>query len=240
MILLRTIILLSGLLATALNANPFTDAVDKAQPNAEELKQAQQQLEKLLPEEIIEPLFVAAFHQNTAKTVMPKTLCLSCHNDAAHRNSPRKRAFLNMHSRIISCKTCHWQPEEIALNYRWHKIKGTKNIKGLITPWLNDNPVITMEDDPWAHKLKQDWETANNAEKVKIKAQLHQPLQQQGRSCGACHQSEDNLLNLQKLDYKPGRIRALELNSTARFIERTEPKTADEPIQRLHLRDLLE
>jgi len=238
--ILRILVLFSWLISAVLSANPFTDEVDKAQPDAVELEQAQKQIEQPLPEEITEPLFVPSFHQYADKPGLPATLCLSCHSDAVHRKSPRKRAFLNMHARIIACETCHWKPEEKTLEYRWKKVEGSGHDKGMIIPWLGKKPVITMKNEPWAHKLKQDWDKASDAEKVKIKARLHHPLKQTGPGCGACHRHEDNLLNMQALDYQPGRVRELELNPTARFIERTEPQSEDEPVQRLHLRDLLE
>ncbi|WP_456377529.1 hypothetical protein [Thiolapillus sp.] len=221
-------------------ANPLTMEMDQAQPDAKELQQAREQLQQPLPQPVAEPLFVPPFHKRMDEPSPPATLCRSCHQQAPHRNDPRKRAFLNMHGRHIACETCHWLPEGKKLDYGWVKVLGSDHPDGMIAPSFEGEPVLIRETDSWARKLKQEWEQADDALKAEIKARLHYPLQAKGPGCGACHDDEASLLDFRALGYKPERARELELDPTARFIERTEPVSADEPVRRIHIRDLLE
>ena len=221
-------------------ANPLIMEMDQARPDARELQQAREQLQQPLPQPVTEPLFVPPFHKRMDQSPQPTTFCRSCHQRAPHRNDPRKRAFLNMHSRYIACETCHWRPEGGKLGYGWVKVLGSNHSDGMIAPSLEGEPVLILENDSWARKLKQDWEQADDAAKAEIKARLHHPLKQKGPGCGACHGDEASLLDYQALGYEPERARELELDSTARFIGRSEPESKDEPVRRLHIRDLLE
>ncbi|WP_456412245.1 hypothetical protein [Thiolapillus sp.] len=238
--IIRRFLFLYFLAASIALANPLVQEMDQAQPDAGELQRAKEQLEKSSPEAVETPLFVPPFHKRKVAQALPATFCRSCHQQNPHRSNARKRAFLNMHSRYISCETCHWRPEGEQLAYAWMQVPGSSHARGMIVPRLKGEPVLIAESIPWARVLKQQWEEADEAGKVEIKAKLHHPLREKGPGCGACHGNEDALLDYGLLGYKPQRARELELNPTARFIERTEPRSADEPVRRIHIRDLLE
>jgi len=221
-------------------ANPLMLEMDQARPDAGELQRAKEQLEQPPVRAIVTPLFVPPFHKRENAPALPASFCRGCHQQNPHRSNVRKRAFLNMHSRYIACETCHWRPEGKQLEYAWTKVPGSSRAEGIITPSLKGEPVMIMENTPWARTLKRQWEEADDAGKVEIKAKLHQPLKEKGPGCGACHGNEETLLDYEVLGYKPQQARKLERNPTARFIERTEPQSADEPIRRIHIRDLLE
>lgn len=221
-------------------ANPFTDEVDHAQVDEDALQRAREQLDDPRAEPLEKPLFVPPFHQRSAPDETPATLCHNCHGLAPHHRSARKRAFLNMHSRQIACETCHWRPREQPREYRRVQLPGMKSGEKIIAPLVAGQPVLTLAEDPWARRLAQDWEQADKEERVKIKARLHQPLEEKGPDCTACHDEQDSILDWRNLGYEEGRIRELQDNPTAHFLQRTEPESPDDPVARIHLRDLLE
>ncbi len=238
--IIRCLLVLCFLGASAALANPLEREMDQARPDARELQRAKQQLEKPSPKGVETRLFVPPFHKRKDAPALSATFCRSCHQQYPHRSNVRKRAFLNMHSRYISCETCHWRPEGKQLTYAWAKVLGSSHAQGMIVPGLKGEQALIMENSPWAHALKQKWEEADGAGRIEIKAKLHHPLRTKGPGCGACHGNEDALLDYGMLGYKPQRARELELNPTARFIERTEPQSASDPVRRIHIRDLLE
>jgi hypothetical protein len=221
-------------------ANPFTDQVDNAQVDDEALQQAREQLDNPRTQALEKPLFVPPFHRRSAADEAPATFCHHCHAPAPHNRSARKRAFLNMHSRRIACETCHWRQSGQQLEYRRVKVPGMISEEGLVAPWSAGEPVLTLAGEPWARRLAQDLERADKAKRVEIKARLHQPLEDKGPDCTACHDEQKSILNWRVLGYEEGRIRELQNNPTARFLQRTEPESPDDPVVRIRLRDLLE
>ncbi|WP_457673107.1 hypothetical protein [Thiolapillus sp.] len=231
---------LSGLVAGAFAANPYTDAVDAARVDEQALEQARGQLDEPRAEPRKEPLFVPPFHHRVEEQAAAATLCHNCHDIAPHGRNARTRAFLNMHSRKIACETCHWRPEGKTPGYSRARVPGVGPEEGMIAPVLDGEPVLTLADVPWARRLAQDWEQADKAEKARIKARLHQPLEEKGPECTACHDARDSLLDWKALGYEGGRIRELQDNPTAHFLQRTAPESPDDPVVRIQLRDLLQ
>ena len=225
-----------GFAAGTAAANPYTEAVDASRPDAEALQQARKQLENPRAKPLTQPLFVPPFHQQAAREERVTSFCRDCHGHAPHHRSARKRAFLNMHGQQIACETCHWRPEGISLDYE--RVPGMA--EEFIAPLVNGKPVMTMAEEPWARRLAQDWEKADKEERVEIKARLHTPLEEKGPDCTACHDDRKGMLDWRRLGYEAGRIRELQENPIARFLQRTEHKTAQDPVIRIELRDLLE
>ncbi|BAO45680.1 hypothetical protein [Thiolapillus brandeum] len=229
-----------GLASAMVAANPYTEGVDSARVDDEALQQARKQLDHPPAEPRKAPLFVPPFHQRSAEIEAPAVLCLQCHDRAPHRRNPRKRAFLNMHGRWIACETCHWQPEGMSLDYGRVRVPGVPVAEGLIAPLVDGKPVVTLAEEPWVRRLARDWEQADKAARVNIKARLHQPLEEKGPDCIACHDGKDSLLDWKALGYERGRVKELRDNPIARFLQRTEPESPDDPVVRIQLRDLLE
>ncbi len=227
-----------GFAAGMVSANPYTKAVDAARVDDEALRQARQQLEHPPAEPRKAPLFVPSFHQQEAPKEAPVVLCHQCHDRAPHRQSVRMRAFLNMHGNHVACETCHWRPQGIALEHGRVRVAGAS--EGVIAPLVEGKPVMTLAGEPWARRLARDWEQADKEAQVEIKARLHAPLEEKGPECTACHDEEKGMLDWRRLGYEAGRIRELQENPIARFLQRTEPESAQDPVVRIELRDLLE
>lgn len=229
-----------GLCAGMAAANPYTDAVDMARPDDEALRKAREQLDAPPAPPRDQPLFVPPFHQRATVEEEPLLLCNQCHGSMPHRRDARKRAFLNMHARRIACETCHWRPEGVRLAYERVALPGSSPEEGLIVPRQRGTRVLTLADTPWARSTRQEWERADQEGKAALKARLHQPLEEKGPDCTACHNEEDSLLDWKSLGYGKGRVRELQGNPTARFLQRTEPESPDAPVVRIRLRELLE
>ncbi len=236
-------LLLAGAMGFAVgmvSANPYTEAVDTARVDDEALQKARRQLEHPPVEPRKDPLFVPPFHQRQAPEEVPSLLCHRCHDRAPHRRSVRKRAFLNMHGNHVACETCHWRPKGMLLDYGRVRVPGMQTSAGLIAPLVEGKPVMTLAGVPWARRLARDWEQADKEARAEIKARLHAPLEEKGLECMACHDEEKGMLDWRRLGYQAGRIRELQENPIARFLQRTEPESAQDPVVRIELRDLLE
>jgi len=227
--------------ASGLAAHPYQDAVEAARPDEKALQQARKQLDQPPVPAREQPLFVPSFHQQPVTEEAPVLLCHECHGRSPHRHGARKRAFLNMHARRIACETCHWRPEAVSPGYDRLRMPGARaDEEGLIAPWVDGRPVVTLSGEPWARRLMRDWEQADKSGRSVIKARLHHPLEKTGPRCTDCHDSNNSLLNWKSLGYPEARLRVLRENPVARFLQRTEPKSADDPVTRIQLRDLLE
>ncbi|HHS82802.1 MAG TPA: hypothetical protein ENJ68_04710 [Devosia sp.] len=126
------------------------------------------------------------------------------------------------------------------LDYRRVRVPGVQASEGLIAPLVEGKAVMTLAGVPWARRLARDWEQADKEARVRIKARLHAPLEEKGPECTACHDEEQGMLDWRRLGYEAGRIRELQENPIARFLQRTEPESAQDPVVRIELRDLLE
>ncbi len=229
-----------GFSAGMVAANPYTEAVDTARVDNEALQQARKQLEHPPAEPRKAPLFVPSFHRRDVPEEAPAILCHRCHDRAPHRHSVRKRAFLNMHSHQITCETCHWRPKGMLLDYRRVRVPGAQMSEGLIAPLVEGKPVMTLAGEPWSRRLARNWEQADKEARAEIKARLHAPLEEKGPDCTACHDERKGMLDWRRLGYEAGRIQELQENPIARFLQRTEPESARDPVVRIELRDLLE
>jgi hypothetical protein len=221
-------------------ANAFTDEIDQAQVSAEELQQAQKQIETPRVEPLKEVLFVPSFHRQKTEDSFSSALCHSCHGHAPHFRNARTRAFLNMHGRTVACETCHWQPDDKSLQYVRVSLPAGQTETKLVVPKYNETQLWTPKESPWSRELLQQWKTADEVLKAEIKSRLHHPLKDKGVSCTACHTNKDGMLNWRELGYEPGRIPKLQDNPTAAFLQRTEPESPEDPVVRIHLKDLLE
>ncbi len=238
---LNRLILLWVCLQSPAWANPYLDQVERAEPNAEELERAREQIQYPAPAALPEPLAVPPFHQRSEPAPRPATLCRSCHRDAPHRDDSVLRSFLNMHTRYIACETCHWLPAQRSPEYRQvDRLEPSGELpEPLIAPWIGDVPVLTAADHPRARPLMALWQGGGEEEQARLQVRLHQPLEREGPGCGRCHGGEPSLLDPTALGFDQERTRALRLNPVVRFLERTRGEPG-QPTRRIHLRELLE
>lgn len=206
--------------------------------NNTDLQKSHQQIKSHKDIIVKSGLFVPSFHQQKeAPMADRKSFCSNCHLNPPHTKNKRKRSFLNMHSRYISCETCHFMPKNIQLEYRWLNFNRDNNPvnKKRITPFYNGQPVITFADHQSARKITDNWKELSSLEKAKLKLRLHQPLNKEGPDCLDCHNSKENLLNLHSLEFSDKKIRQLQNHAIPRFFNRFKKDQ-----QRLRMSDLLQ
>lgn len=201
------------------------------------LEEARKQIKAHQEIVIKQDIFVPAFHKQRApQSPDKKEFCNNCHLSSPHRENERKRSFLNMHARYISCLTCHFQPENTRLQYRWlpfDEKQGELAVKR-IAPFYEGKAVPVFSDDEMTKQLVQDWDTKSASAKAKLKAKLHGPLSKQGPDCVRCHDKRKQLLDLSALDYSEKEIKNLQQHAIPRFFGRF---SKDD--QRLRMTDLL-
>ncbi len=229
----------------------YLQQLESAAIDEKKLQEAQKQIKDYSEITLKEDLFVANFHkQNPAQATDKKSFCSNCHLLPPHKESQRKRSFLNMHSRYISCETCHFQPDNVQLEYRWLNFNNSNNKipAKRITPFYNNEAVVIFADHELAKQVKQDWDKKSwgkqlseeeSLEKAKLKLRIHAPLIKKAPMCLDCHDNKEQLLNLESLDFSEKEISKLQQHSIPRFFGRyTKDGTKDE--QRLRMTDLLE
>lgn len=237
----------------------YPQMVRDSEPDVEAIKKAAERLKDHKEIEIIDDLSVAPFHRRAAvKESEKRPICRSCHQRLPHAKSERSRTFLNMHSRFIACESCHLQPEGMVFDYRWvafseprmgERIDATVSVHTLadreitsivprpgarIVPFKGDQPAYTFADHPFAVEVEDRWREGSEEEKTALHAQLHEPLNAEGRKCRACHSDRDSILDLQQLGASKRQQRAITHNVVTRFFERYQ---GDD--ERLRLTDLL-
>ncbi len=120
---MRTLICFLCLCLTAFTAGAaplYIEQVNLSTSDEQKLQKAHKQIKEHKDITLKDDLFVSPFHkQEQKKSTDKKTFCQTCHQDPPHNTDERKRSFLNMHSRYISCETCHFSPKDVQLEYRW-------------------------------------------------------------------------------------------------------------------------
>jgi len=224
---------------SAIQATPlYEEQVKLATIDEQKLQETHKQIKEHTEVTLKEALFVSPFHkQGQNESTDKKSFCRSCHQDPPHNADQRKRSFLNMHSRYISCETCHFSPKNIQLEYRWLNFNESSNKTSAkrIAPFYNKETVIIFSDHELATQVKETWESKSSVEKAKLKLRLHTPLSKEGPECLDCHDNKEQLLDLESLEFSKKEITSLRQHSIPRFFSRF---TKHE--QRLRMTDLLE
>lgn len=150
------------------------------------------------------------------------SFCSTCHKQAAHKKNERKRSFLNMHSRYISCETCHFSPKNTQLEYQWLDFnnKSNKTKAKRIVPFYKDEAVLIFSDHELATQIMDTWDNKSSIDKARLKLRLHTPLDKEGPECLDCHNNKNQLLNLKSLNYSKKDISRLQQHSIPRFFSR--------------------
>ncbi len=235
--------------------NPYLSLGRATAPDAEMLREAGRQIDHYREPKITELPGVPPFHKRTADPETDRQpLCRVCHAALPHRESVRKRGFLNMHARYIACETCHFQPRGVSFAYRWldygapdcceparAEDTGREAASSLvprpgarIAPFYRGRPALLFEDDPLAAQIRKTWKEGGREEKVRLKARLHASLKKDGLRCADCHRRKQTLLDWKALNASERQARAIEDNAIARFFARYTHKD-----QRLRMTELL-
>ena len=225
----------------------YIEQVELSTTDDQKLQEAHKQIKEHSEVTLKENLFVSPFHKQSQKKSTDKnSFCSTCHQQPPHNSDERKRSFLNMHSRYISCETCHFKPENIQLEYHWLNFNNDSNKISAkrIAPFYNNEAVIIFSDHELAIQAKQTWKKKSSAEsslaelyreKAKLKLRLHTPLSKKGPECLDCHNNKDPMLDLQSLGFTKKEITKLQQHSIPRFFSRF-----DKEGQRLRMTDLLQ
>ena len=224
---------------TMLHAVPlYIEQVNYAKTNDKKLEEAHKQVKEHSAIAIKESIFVSSFHkQNDRVSTDKKSFCNVCHRQPPHSINERKRTFLNMHSRYISCETCHFQPKNIQLEYRWLNFnKDSNKVQAKrIVPFYRDEAVLIFSDHELAKQAKDKWGNESSIERAKLKLRLHTPLSKQGPECLDCHNNKEQLINLKALGFDDKNISRIQQHSIPRFFSRFSKDN-----QRLRMSDLLQ
>jgi len=216
----------------------YLEQVKSSGVDEKKLQEAHKQIKEHSEIVLKEDLFVSPFHkQGESKVTDKNSFCSTCHQQRPHRSDERRRSFLNMHSRYISCETCHFSPKDVQLEYRWLNFNENSNKISAkrITPFYGEESVIIFSDHELATQAKETWKNKSSVEKAKLKLRLHAPLSKEGPECIDCHNSKDQLLDLKLLDFTKKETAKLQQHAIPRFFSRFKKEE-----QRLRMSDLLQ
>lgn len=237
----------------------FIQKITEHQVTDEELNDAREALKQHKDLELKDNLNVNPFHhRGKAHSTLKQAFCLNCHLQKPHRDNELTRSFLNMHTDIISCETCHLNADELALDYRWlaydypstgqivdvsnsihtqvDKLKTSIQPRpGLkIAPVYRNEAVLIFKDDPFSAEVEQQWNTLADDDKASLKVRLHAPLNKKGHSCKDCHSEDQQLLDYAYLGANEKLTHSITHNTISQFFQRYKKKG-----DRLKMSDLL-
>jgi hypothetical protein len=217
----------------------YLTQIKDAQWSDLELQEAVEKIEEHKPIKLAGPLNIAPFHNQTVPhTAQGREFCISCHTDLPHTKSERLRSYLNMHVNYLACTSCHYQPEGVVLDYRWHYFAGGNNFEDahkIITPFQQRQTVMLTIDHPGIARLLESWEKNDVRRKAEDHLRFHLPLQSEGVDCQGCHTTKNPLLDYHQLGYDDKAIKTLRENRIARFL--ADDSFKEKPIK---LMDLLQ
>ncbi|MBE9503159.1 MAG: hypothetical protein IME96_03185 [Proteobacteria bacterium] len=216
--------------------NLYLDSVEKSVVTEKELNEARKSLKELKEVKLIENLPLKPYHKRL-KTPEPlrESFCFTCHKRLPHGKNDHNRTFLNMHTGFIACEVCHFKAEGTPLEYVTEKEEGANQhdgnasgekpaVKKMIIPYFKGEAVTLPGDHPYAKEVEKKWKKLPPEEKARLKAKLHKPLKDKGPLCRDCHSKKQKILNFKALGYKAKRIKALEQNKIADFLDKVKDK----------------
>lgn len=235
--------------------SPYLSLGGESSPDVGALREAGKQIDHYCELKISEVPGISPFHKrNPGAETHRQPLCQACHAALPHRESLRKRSFLNMHTRYVACETCHFQPQGVSFEYRWLDYGALDCCKmtvaeatdgeampsliphpaARIAPFFQGRPALLFKDDLVAEAIRETWKEGGREEKARLKVRLHVSLKKDGRRCTDCHRRKQTMLDWQALDASDRQVRAIEDNAIARFFSRYKDKD-----QRLRMTELL-
>jgi hypothetical protein len=158
------------------------------------------------------------------------SLCIKCHGDLPHGNSPHVRAFLNMHNLYLACETCHVRTDknEGKLHYYWYNRSTGQTIaspdigdKQIDSMGIKLTPCVTCDGVPTVEQIESERILAENLmtrisdktlsgdDKKEIVQKIHERISKQPVVCSECHNRKNPFLNLSEIGYPDHRIKAI-------------------------------
>jgi hypothetical protein len=219
----------------------YLSQMKQAQWDTKALDKTVEKLEEHRPIEFAGPLKLSPFHAQSAIEEAPqRDFCVTCHTVLPHTKNERTRSYLNMHVNYIACSSCHFQPDDMVLDYRWHQWNPSRDQRGtsaisLITPFSSQGmESFNAKHSDIAERLAL-WEASKIRQKAQLHLQFHTPLQSEGMNCPACHTKEQPVLDYIQLGYDRDEITLMTDNRIARYLG--DQAFEDKPIK---LMDLLQ
>lgn len=243
------------------DVNPFLQDVLRSTVTEESRAKEIKQIKDLESNDKIKKLSITPFHYR-AEVVdeRQQSICLQCHQSLPHRENETLRAFQNMHTQFIDCLTCHYQPEDKKIKAQWfdknwqaldlsqagskkESLQDNLNKKSSLIPQngakihlvYKDNRISTLLNSEFSQELIRQWKRGDEAAKAELKARFHQPIENEGLVCNACHQHQQTRLDLLSLGASDVQVELIEKNTIARFMEKV-----DKEEKRIRLQDFLE
>jgi len=197
--------------------------------------------------EVREKLNVAPFHQRgQLNASLEYSTCTGCHLSPPHTKSERTRTFMNMHTQFIACETCHFRPKDKQLSYQWEDVrdgmpvkaksklfrqvanaeeKPQERVKALhsfykVTPFYQANAVVLRKSDEFAQETARLWKAGTEDEKAIRRASIHAPLEEKGPECSACHDKDEQFLDVTALGANSYQADKIYNNIIAQFFAR--------------------
>ncbi len=159
---------LSVFAARVVQAAPlYEEQVRISVTDEQKLQETIEQIEEHSEVTLKENLFVSPFHKRSEnRQTDKKAFCHTCHQQLPHSENARKRSFLNMHARYISCESCHFRPEDIPLEYRWVNFNEVtdKTPAKRITPFYDNEAVLIFSDHELAKQAEETWEDKSSVD----------------------------------------------------------------------------
>lgn len=181
------------------------------------------------------------FHDAVPVVEVDSTLrqseCLLCHSMLPHQVNVKTRAYLNLHSRFMTCEACHAKPEDRAgASWAWLDLRkdpqgepatpfkllaepantGVDNYTSLLGLKLNGTPLFANLDSERAKEYKTNSAPMTQARMKDTKDRFHDRIQsgpESGVSCNECHVAEGGLVDFRAVGFDEGRIRQLRSNA---------------------------
>jgi cytochrome b subunit of formate dehydrogenase len=162
-----------------------------------------------------------------------KSECLLCHAILPHTKNRKSRAYLNQHSRYMSCEACHAGEENYQKgDFRWidrsitprknpgtpyHLVSipenaGEDNFHSRIGLVINGNPLLDNLDSDRAIEYLNNPAPMNQARIDEVKDRFHDRIDtKEGAAllCNSCHVDEGGKIDFKGLGFDDERIRQL-------------------------------
>lgn len=169
----------------------------------------------------------------TADSTLRQSECLLCHAMLPHQNDRKTRAYLNLHSRFMTCETCHAkEADRKGAEWSWldlrrqpqgepkapYKLTGTPpftgldNYTSLLGLKVGGKPLYADLDSPRAEEYRQNSAPMTQARMKDTKDRFHDRIQSgegTGATCGECHVPEGGLVDFHGVGFDEERIRQL-------------------------------
>ncbi|MDD5036178.1 MAG: hypothetical protein PHE55_15620, partial [Methylococcaceae bacterium] len=217
----KGLILAVPLLFSQASAEPlYGQKLQAAQPNAEQMADSQKLTREHREVKHREKMRVPSFHKQVEDPIpQAGSFCQNCHGPLPHRKKLRTRSFMNMHTRFISCESCHFRPKDVDLAYGWLDDSGhgpqdrqalfrtgrkldnavPRNSSFRIAPLFKGEPAGLAKDDPVAKPYLETWKHGDEQEKITVRATIHASLEKEGPHCDRCHAEKEGMLDFAAL-----------------------------------------